>query len=255
MATRRDLLVGGSIAVAGYFGLRFGLPAMLGLAEPQFEFQPIDGVDGFRRLPAGQLSGAGAVFAGLSTPDPRVQAAMPAVAADPCAALHGPDPIPGGIVPVASFSDYNCPYCRILTPRLARMEADPDVGIQVSWHELPLLGESSILGARAAIAAKRQGNYLGFHERVMATRFEPTPDYVAEVADLVGLQSGLLLFEMNGDAVLDEIARSEALGKLLGLIGTPALVVGRTVVLGAIDEGRLNRLIARERADGRVVCG
>jgi hypothetical protein len=42
------------------------------------------------------------------------------------------------------------------------------------------------------------------------------------------------------------------LAELFAFVGTPALVVGRTVVQGEINDARLERLIARERMDGPI---
>ena len=48
---------------------------------------------------------------------------------------------------------------------------------------------------------------------------------------------------------------SPVLARLLGLAGTPALVVGRTVVLGELDTATLDQIIALERDGGwRAVC-
>ena len=58
--------------------------------------------------------------------------------------------------------------------------------------------------------------------------------------------------DMDGAAVSRRLAESAALAGLFGFAGTPALVVGRTVVVGAIGEARLRALIARERRDGPI---
>jgi protein-disulfide isomerase len=61
---------------------------------------------------------------------------------------------------------------------------------------------------------------------------------------------------MASPAVAARIAETRGLARLFGFPGTPSMVVGRTVVTGALDEGRLLALIAREREEGPPpACG
>ena len=253
---RRGLLAGGAAAAL------VGGAAWRARRETAPAFEPHPTVPGFRRLvAAGDLSSGGAGrYDGLigiaAAPDPVLGPAREAVARDPCAALFGmatPGATGGaGEVPVASFSDYNCPYCRVATERLAALAATPESPVRVAWHELPLLGEGSAAAARAALAAARQGAYPQIHARLMRSRFQVTPAYVEALAAEMGLDADRLLADMASPEIEAELARSAALADLFGLAGTPAMVVGRTVVVGAIGERTLARLVARERVDGPV---
>ena len=225
-------------------------PRIRGLLEPELEFEPMAQPAGFRRIAGGGVSTGFDVFAGLDGEgDPALDAAVEA-RDDLCAALFHAGTGSAGVVPIASFSDYNCPFCRVLTKRLAEIEAEG--GVAVSWHELPLLGEASMTAARGALAAARQGAYAAFHERLMASGFQTTPEYLEALAQSIGVDAGRLEADMRSDAVAREILRSRAVARAFGFIGTPAIVVGRTVVQGEIGERTLRRLIAREREDGPV---
>lgn len=241
--------------VAGYGGVRYGLPFVNRLLADDLEFEPVDRPAGFRRMKGGASSSGFDLFVGLPGDD-RVGMAetVALVEARVCDALYGNDRLRDGTVPVASFSDYNCPYCRVLTQRLARMESASDGALAVSWHELPLLGEASRMAARGALAAKRQGAYIGFHERLMRTPFQATSDYLTVLAQDLGIDADRLIADMDSAAVRQEIRESRALSQVFGFIGTPALVVGRTVVQGEIGEATLAQLIARERADGPITA-
>jgi protein-disulfide isomerase len=167
-----------------------------------------------------------------------------------CSALFREARGPG--VRVASFSDYFCPYCRVLTQELAQREAAGR--ISVAWHELPLLSEASEVAAKAALAAERQGGYAAFHARLMRARFEPTPAYLAEIARSAGLEAERLLTDMDSVAVRAQLAESAAVAARFGFIGTPALVIGRTVVVGTVSPARLDQLIAAEAEEGPGRC-
>ena len=68
-------------------------------------------------------------------------------------------------VRVITFFDYRCPYCRTLTKILSRMQSDNN--FQIIFKEWPILSESSVLAARAALAADKQDHYGAFHKRLM----------------------------------------------------------------------------------------
>lgn len=258
---RRHLLGGLATLAAGYAGLRYGLPwASARLGGDGFDFTDLPAVPGFRSLPSGAMTAGFDAFFDAGATAPAVPPEVTArVAADPCAALHRAGSwTEGAALPIASFSDYNCPYCRSLTKRLvARTTQHPSPplnagsgAVSVTWHELPRLGPTSRIAARAALAAAMQGAYIPFHMRLMRAPFQLTPAYVGVLADDMGLDGDRLVADMDSARVTEKIAVAEALARLFGILGTPALVVGRTLVLGEIPAPRLTRLIARERADG-----
>ena len=222
--SRRGLLVGGLGFAGAYACLRIGLPA-LSERLGTLAFEPLDRPAGFRRL----VSEGGVSTTGF---DPFVgigAGAAPAVTPS-CAGLFDGDAAPG-LVPVAYFSDYNCAWCRVMSPRLAALP-----GAAVTLHELPLLGEGSIAMARAALAADLQGAHAPFHAALMRTP-RLSPDAVARIAADLGLDAARLRTDMDGPAVDAALARSRASAATFGFYATPSMVVGRTAVVGALGEG------------------
>jgi protein-disulfide isomerase len=243
---RRRLILGA--AAAGAIGLMNAGPLLRRLLPQDFDFAALDDPPGFRRLAGGATSGGIDPFAGIGGGGPSPETADPAaLRADLCRVLYGGRPS-AGVVPIASFSDYYCPYCRVLTRTLAAIEAEG--GVRVAWHEWPLLGETSEVAARAALAAERQGAYPEFQAALMRGGFVPTPAFLESLAARIGIDAQRMLADMDSGATARAIAESRGLARLFGFPGTPALVVGRTVVMGAIDDARLRALIAREREDG-----
>jgi protein-disulfide isomerase len=148
-------------------------------------------------------------------------------------------------VQIVTFLDYRCPYCKTLSNII---DAMPRENVRVIYREWPILGEGSMLSARAALAADRQGKYLPFHKRLMNTRLIPTPGLIDSIATDLGLDIERLHADMAGEPTAQAIRQTEALAMIFGFSGTPALVVGRTVVQGEITRRQLEKLIADERS-------
>ncbi|WP_170134032.1 DsbA family protein [Palleronia aestuarii] len=253
--SRRTFWVGLAAGAGALYLARDPLGDLFG---SDLEFEPYPGLPGFRRMAGGSQSTAGSpggsfsLFVGLEAPgeaDPEFEGVLASVRSNVCAALY-PEQGPSDMVPVASFSDYNCPYCRVQTEKLA--EIAKNGGIAVAWHELPLLGDASVTAARGALAAKRQDAYLAFHRRLMRAPFQTDRTYLGLLAREIGVDEAEFIADMDSAAVADEIRRSRALSRIFGFVGTPALVVGRTVVQGEIGSATMRRLIERERADGTI---
>jgi protein-disulfide isomerase len=116
------------------------------------------------------------------------------------------------------------------------------------YKDFPILGETSIFGARAALAAREQGKHQAFHEALLASDNELTKEEVFAIAQRVGLDVKKLDADLQAperQAVLD---RNRALATLLGISGTPGFVVGGDVYPGALDLASLKALVAKARA-------
>lgn len=243
---RRSLFILSGLAVV-YAGFRIAPDFW----SEDLVYEEIGDPPGFRRLTAGNSTAGFDPFFGL---DDRTDNASPdagiRVRSNVCSTLYGDTIGSEDVIPVASFSDYYCPYCRVQTKRLAAIEARSASGIRVTWHELPLLGQSSTLAAKAALAARYQEAYPAFHERLMKSPFQATPKYLQLLADDIGVDYEQLVADMNGDRVLLDLENSAALARIFAFIGTPAMVIGRTVIQGEISERTIRDVVAREREQG-----
>jgi predicted DsbA family dithiol-disulfide isomerase len=210
--------------------------------------------EGFRELAAnGQSSSLDPI---LGPRQPRTDSAQPkpttrmlcdALFRDPVSPRSG-----NGSLPVVAFLDYRCPFCRTLAGMLPDLQRKH--GIHIIYKEWAILGPGSVLAARAALAADRQGKYADFHARVMRSRLIPTEAYLEEIASDLGMDREKLRSDMNAPAVTQELHRTAALASTLGLSGTPVLLVGRTFVTGAVTQALLEDLIRIELMESRPPC-
>jgi protein-disulfide isomerase len=233
---RRGLLV---FAAAGAAAL--AAPRLWTAFAPPPPGTPIPGLPGFVRLDDSPVSGSRDPLAGLGMPDPDTidPAPMPPAGAALCTALFR-DGIAAGTVPMAFFTDINCPFCRAMERWL------PDIGAgaaSLTWHDLPLLGPASRAAARAVAAAHLQDAGNAMRARLHRARLQPTPDYIRSLADGIGLDADRLATDMDGPAVTARLA--ESLGLFYGFraAGTPTLVVGGTLAVGQRSETFVKTLI------------
>jgi len=160
------------------------------------------------------------------------------------------DPIrgnPEGNLTIVEFFDARCGYCKQLHPTMAALLAR-DRGLRVVLKDLPILGPNSVLASRALLAAQRQGRHAPLHEALMTLRVEPTEAAIRREAERAGLDWGRLRRDMDDPAIARRIEANLNLAQALGIDGTPALVIGRNLVPGAVDLPTLERLVAEARA-------
>jgi 2-hydroxychromene-2-carboxylate isomerase len=108
--------------------------------------------------------------------------------------------------------------------------------------------------ARLALAADRQGAFEAASARLETTPFVPTPAYAADLARSLGIDPERLIADARSPEITSALLETDDLARALGIRGTPALVIGRTVTRREIRPGDLDRLIAGEAELGPPPC-
>jgi protein-disulfide isomerase len=176
----------------------------------------------------------------------RVAALADAIERDPGDPVLGN---PKGDVTLVEFFDYQCGYCkRMLEPLINFANADGKVRIVLK--EYPILGPESVVAAKASLAAHKQGKYEAFHIALMSLKGRLSEPAIFQVALEVGLDTERLRKDMEAPAVIDQIRKTRELGEALSVRGTPAFIIGGTIIPGAMGEDRLADLIAKARTKG-----
>ena len=159
------------------------------------------------------------------------------------------DPVMGnanGTITLYEFSDYNCGYCkRVFEPIQQLVRDNPDVRLVIK--EFPILSQSSLVAAKAAIAAEMQGKFGDYHIAMMTYRGQITDAVVMRMAAQAGVDIEQLKSDMESPKTMAIIQRTREAAAALEINGTPGLVVGDTIVPGAIGLDELVKLIAEER--------
>ena len=153
---------------------------------------------------------------------------------------------PNGDVTVVEFLDYRCPYCKAMHQPIADMIA-ADGNVKVVVKEFPILGDDFLFAARAALAAGKQGKYAEMHTALMTFKGKLSARDVENAATQLGLDVVRLKDDMAAPEVDQELQQNYNLAESLGINGTPAFVIGDTLIPGAIKLEDLKAHIAKAR--------
>lgn len=154
---------------------------------------------------------------------------------------------PQGDVTLVEFYDYRCPYCRQAHAAVRELiKADPN--LRFVYKEFPILGPESLMAARAAIAARKSARFEAFHDALMNWRGQIDEPTIVKLATDVGINGDALRLEMRSPDIDEIIRANHALAQTLGINGTPAFVIGDTLVPGVASVDEMKALIARVRA-------
>jgi protein-disulfide isomerase len=153
---------------------------------------------------------------------------------------------PNGDVVIVDFNDYQCPYCK-RTHQAMKSVVAADGKVKTIYKDLPILGEASKVAAVAALASVKQGKHTAFHNALMEFSGKLDRDKILDIASSVGIDRAQLEKDMEDPKLKRTIERNLALASALGIRGTPAFVIGKQFVPGAVDAAALKQLIADAR--------
>jgi protein-disulfide isomerase len=150
-------------------------------------------------------------------------------------------------VTVVEFFDYQCPICRGIAPDLKRLVLS-DHNVRIVHKDLPVFGEVSKYAAYCSYAAARMGKYQAAHDALIGSHVRLESK---EAVHKVLTDAGFEMKALDADIAQHEreyasvIARNEHEAMLVGVHGTPGVIVGNRLVQGSIDYDRLEQLAKR----------
>jgi len=153
---------------------------------------------------------------------------------------------PNGNVTIVEFNDYQCPYCKRAYSAIQQV-SKADGNVKIVYKDLPILGEASKIAAVAALASRNQGKHSAFHSALMENTARLDKARIMEIANSVGIDVAKLETDMQDPKIQRLIERNMAVATALGVRGTPAFVIGKNFVPGAIEPEQLRALIAEAR--------
>ena len=152
----------------------------------------------------------------------------------------------GSAVTLIEFYDYQCSPCKANYPELEQVRAT-EANVRVVYGQLPIYGSHSIMAARAAIAAHRQGLFDAYHAALMTANTPLTMDSLYTTATNVGLDVNRLRADMLDPQILQYLGEIRLLAESLGVTGTPAFIIGDAMLSGGTTADELKAELGRQR--------
>jgi protein-disulfide isomerase len=202
-----------------------------------------------RREALGAL-GAGAIMLGVTPRSVLAQSGDDVLTE--ALVLRDPDiPAAGNVdgdITIVEYFDYNCPYCRKIEPELQQVVHD-DGKVRMVWKDWPILGPTSIVAARMALASKYQDKYLKAHEALIGVSSKLTEPRIRELLAGAGIDVDRATRDLaaNAKAIDAIIARNNDQATAFGFKGTPSFIVGKFRVPGILTMAEFEQVIADAR--------
>ena len=151
------------------------------------------------------------------------------------------------LVTFIEFYDYQCSPCKANYPELQQVKAT-EANVRFVYGQLPIYGGHSIMAARAAIAAHRQGLFEPYHAALMTANTPLDMDSLYATAANVGLDLEKLRVDMRDPGVLRYLEEIRLLAESLDVTGTPVFIIGDAIRRGGTTAEELKAELRRQRA-------
>ena len=173
--------------------------------------------------------------------------------------LPAPPPMEGSedaSVTIIEFTDFTCPYCsKFTTETLPRIEADYiDTGkAKLYFLPFPVHGETAYRAVEAGFCAEEQGLFWDF-QRLLIAQFNVrgssvlTPAWLAAIAAAAGADRDRFLHSLTARTYTAAVEATVALGKELGVDGTPTFFINGKKIPGAAPYEVFAQMIEAELA-------
>lgn len=150
---------------------------------------------------------------------------------------------PQGTKSLVIFMDPNCGYCKKFHGELeAVLSTNKDV--KLIFIDVPIMGPGSMMAVKAMLAAKEQKKYDQLQKSVFSSDKPLTKRQIVKIAKSLGIDTKQLEEDMKSKAIQAQINRNLELVKVLGINGTPTLIIGESkVVPGFVSVEDLNKLL------------
>lgn len=127
---------------------------------------------------------------------------------------------------LVEFFDYNCVHCRNSLAAMKKYYAEHKGDTRFAFVDFPIFGEMSDTAARAAIAARKQGDkYVAFSFLLMGEKGAiNSTDMIYNDAKAAGLDIPRLIADMQTPETARTMAAAHLLAKRLKIDGTPSFV-------------------------------
>ncbi len=135
------------------------------------------------------------------------------------------------------FFDYSCGYCKAIKDDIKQLINDGK--IKYIFRDTPILGNNSLKAAKSALAVYfiDKGKYFDFHYAILDHKGEFSDENILDIVKSIGINEDNFNNSMKNNAgkIEQMINDSKFLVRELGAGGTPFLIIGDSLFIGATD--------------------
>ena len=146
---------------------------------------------------------------------------------------------------IYQFIDYNCGYCLKFHQELNNV-LNKDNDIKVIVIQMPILGSQSNQFSKMVIAANLQNKFKIVHDYLYSQQRKSNMEDI--LADLFLLKVDIIKLQEDtaSEAVLNLLNKHDQLVKDFQFTGTPAIIIGNTIIPGFIEEEKIFEILEKE---------
>jgi len=146
---------------------------------------------------------------------------------------------------IYEFVDYNCGYCLKFHQQVLSV-LNEDQNTKLVIMQMPILGESSITFSKIAIAASFQNKFEEVHNYLYSSeRKSKMADILGDLF-LMNINIAQLEKDMNSEEVSKVIYSHEKFVNDFKFNGTPAIIIGETIIPGYIEKDKILEILENE---------
>jgi len=138
---------------------------------------------------------------------------------------------PNGKITVVEFFDYRCGYCKLAAPEVVKLiKENPD--IRFVFKEFPIFGEVSDTAAKIALTREAKAKGVELYKVLMDDKALDAAALDRHLTE-VGINPAAAHADAEHPMIQRQILDTHALAEALKIDGTPAFIVGDTMIPGA----------------------
>ncbi|TPV92753.1 MAG: DsbA family protein [Myxococcales bacterium FL481] len=171
--------------------------------------------------------------------------------ADQLALVAGEPPALGPAdapITVVLFSDFECPYCATAAKLVPAIHGKHGDEVRVVFRQFPLsFHPHARPAAEAALAAHAQGQFWAYHDRLFEAQHAFDRASLETHAAALGLDMTAFREALDGSVYAQAVDSDAALGRRLGVDGTPSMFINGIRVADPTDLASVEATIEQAR--------
>jgi protein-disulfide isomerase len=150
-------------------------------------------------------------------------------------------------VTIVEFSDFQCPFCARVIATLEQLRADYPNDVRILFRHNPLpFHDNAALAAEATVAAEMQGKFWEMHDKLFNNQKDLDRPALEQRAAELGLDIKAFRAALDAHAGKARVDEDLALGRQLGVRGTPNFFINGRPVMGAQPAAVFKQIIDDE---------